>query len=212
LANDPDHPVTGAAYSGPEEDLCLAFANTRYWRGRPTPVETLLGWNDLLAWLGANAGVPANLLAAAQNGSAVHPAEAQALLAAAWELRESFYHLFSMVADGAAVSGPELAALNRGLAATAPRDRLIRGDGGLGWAADSSAITLPILLAPVLWSAGDLLAHLAERRIRRCANDECLWLFLDHSKGGTRRWCDMNACGNRAKSKRHYLRTRHARS
>ena len=57
-------------------------------------------------------------------------------------------------------------------------------------------------------SAADLLANAEHRRVRRCANDECLWLFLDHSKGGTRRWCDMNACGNRAKSKRHYLRSK----
>ena len=42
------------------------------------------------------------------------------------------------------------------------------------------------------------------RRIRRCANDQCLWLFIDTSKGGTRRWCDMSACGNRAKARRHY--------
>jgi predicted RNA-binding Zn ribbon-like protein len=44
------------------------------------------------------------------------------------------------------------------------------------------------------------------RRVRRCANEKCLWLFVDESKNGTRRWCDMTACGNRAKARRHYLK------
>jgi predicted RNA-binding Zn ribbon-like protein len=42
--------------------------------------------------------------------------------------------------------------------------------------------------------------------VRECANDKCLWLFLDDSKNGTRRWCSMSACGNRAKAHRHYAR------
>jgi predicted RNA-binding Zn ribbon-like protein len=44
--------------------------------------------------------------------------------------------------------------------------------------------------------------------VRRCASDACLWLFIDESKAGTRRWCDMSSCGNRAKSRRHYLKSK----
>jgi len=35
-------------------DLCLAFANTRYWRGQAEPTETLNAAEDLAAWLGGN--------------------------------------------------------------------------------------------------------------------------------------------------------------
>ncbi|MFI4995137.1 MAG: CGNR zinc finger domain-containing protein [Hyphomicrobiales bacterium] len=42
--------------------------------------------------------------------------------------------------------------------------------------------------------------------MRRCANEKCLWMFVDESKSGTRRWCQMSACGNRAKARRHYSR------
>jgi predicted RNA-binding Zn ribbon-like protein len=59
----------------------------------------------------------------------------------------------------------------------------------------------------MMWSAADLLTR-ADRRVRRCANEACLWLFIDESKAGTRRWCDMSSCGNRAKSRRHYLKTK----
>jgi predicted RNA-binding Zn ribbon-like protein len=45
-------------------------------------------------------------------------------------------------------------------------------------------------------------------RIRRCAGPACVLLFLDVSKSGRRRWCDMAVCGNRAKVAAHHARTR----
>jgi predicted RNA-binding Zn ribbon-like protein len=41
------------------------------------------------------------------------------------------------------------------------------------------------------------------KRLRVCANDECRWVFNDHSPAGRRKWCDMSSCGNRAKAARH---------
>ncbi|MEO7208325.1 MAG: CGNR zinc finger domain-containing protein [Steroidobacteraceae bacterium] len=40
-------------------------------------------------------------------------------------------------------------------------------------------------------------------RLRECASDMCGWLFLDLSKNGSRRWCDMKGCGNREKLRRY---------
>ena len=45
-------------------------------------------------------------------------------------------------------------------------------------------------------------------RVRRCAGPTCALLFLDVSKSGRRRWCDMAVCGNRAKVAAHHARTR----
>jgi predicted RNA-binding Zn ribbon-like protein len=36
-------------------------------------------------------------------------------------------------------------------------------------------------------------------RIRRCDADDCRTVFHDESRTGTRRWCSMQRCGNRAK-------------
>ncbi|WP_156725085.1 CGNR zinc finger domain-containing protein [Streptomyces apocyni] len=47
----------------------------------------------------------------------------------------------------------------------------------------------------------------APDRIRKCAHDACVLHFFDTSRNGTRRWCSMAACGNRAKASRHYART-----
>ena len=45
-------------------------------------------------------------------------------------------------------------------------------------------------------------------RVKECDNETCRWLFVDMSKNRSRRWCDMKDCGNRAKARRHYRRTR----
>jgi predicted RNA-binding Zn ribbon-like protein len=196
------------ALAAPAEDLCLAFTNTRYWRGKDEPTETLSGYGDLLAWLEKNSGSAPALLSRAKHWAVGHATLADKATAEAVALRESIYRLFTSVAAGEKVADRELAELNRVLAEAPPRERLIRGEAGFGWAAGADAPGLPALLAPILWSAADLLTHAGDRRVRRCANDECLWLFMDHSKGGTRRWCEMNSCGNRAKAKRHYLRSK----
>jgi predicted RNA-binding Zn ribbon-like protein len=43
-------------------------------------------------------------------------------------------------------------------------------------------------------------------RIRRCAADDCGLVFYDESRAGTRRWCSMQKCGNRAKVRAHRAR------
>lgn len=45
-------------------------------------------------------------------------------------------------------------------------------------------------------------------RLRRCDDDGCGWLFLDRSKNGSRRWCSSADCGNRARGRRHYQKSR----
>ena len=53
----------------------------------------------------------------------------------------------------------------------------------------------------------DLLAS-APGRIRRCDHPDCILWFVDTSARGTRRWCSMAGCGNRAKAARHHARSR----
>lgn len=42
---------------------------------------------------------------------------------------------------------------------------------------------------------------LPRQRLHACPR--CGWLFLDTSRGGRRRWCSMQTCGNREKASRH---------
>jgi len=62
-------------------DLCLDFANTRYWRGQDTPTETLNTPADLAAW--TRAPKPPS----------------QKEFERALELRETLHRLFDAVAQ-----------------------------------------------------------------------------------------------------------------
>jgi len=38
-------------------------------------------------------------------------------------------------------------------------------------------------------------------RVKVCAAPDCRWAFVDTSRNGSRRWCDMANCGNRSKTR-----------
>jgi len=56
----------------------------------------------------------------------------------------------------------------------------------------------------VLWNAAQILT--SDALIRTCANVTCGWVFIDTSRRGNRRWCDMAHCGARDKALRYYNR------
>ena len=62
------------------------------------------------------------------------------------------------------------------------------------------------LMIPIVESAADSLVLDELDRVRRCADPRCPRVFLDTSRNGARRWCDMGTCGNRAKAARHRAR------
>ena len=131
------------------------------------------------------------------------------MLARALALREALYRLFLAQAERREPHADDLALLGGFLAEAAPRVALARIDGGYAWrigggAGAGAGATLAGLLSPVLWSATDLLGSARLAKVKRCANDACQWLFIDDSKNGSRRWCSMSSCGNRAKAYRHY--------
>jgi predicted RNA-binding Zn ribbon-like protein len=44
-------------------------------------------------------------------------------------------------------------------------------------------------------------------RLKTCANGRCGWAFYDRSKNRSGRWCSMDVCGNRAKTRTYRRRT-----
>lgn len=176
-------------------DLCLEFVNTRYWRGQESPTETLNSAEDLGAWAAANVAKEARPLARREFERAI-------------AAREAIHRVFDATARGKTPAAADLEMLNELLAAAPARTTLRRERNGFSWDVDMRGSTALAQLAPVLWSAGDLLTGARLDKVRRCANPECGWLFLDDSRAGRRRWCSMSACGNRAKARRHYHRSR----
>ncbi len=187
--------------------LCLDFANTLGDRPVAQPhEEDLHTYADLVAW-GETAGLLAGDEAAALlREAARRPADADATFARAIALREAIYRLFSAIAADTEPPVRDLGAVNAAIAETMARARLVPAGDHFHWEWERDAAGLGDLLRPVAWSAAELLTAEELHRVHECAGHDCGWLFLDMSKNGSRRWCSMGTCGNRAKARRHRAR------
>jgi predicted RNA-binding Zn ribbon-like protein len=190
--------------------LALDFVNTVDPRHGPGRREFLTSYGDLLAWaepLGAD--LP-HELSALRRAAAEDPGRAQLAFDRAMHLREALYRVFAAALARRAVADDDLAVVNALLGDATDHHVLVPAVGGGirdGWA---DAAALDSMLWPVVIDAWDLLTTADIDRVRECPGDgTCGWLFLDTSRSGTRRWCDMRTCGNRAKVRTHYARGHH---
>jgi predicted RNA-binding Zn ribbon-like protein len=200
----PENPLAGLNVIGGR--LCLDFVNTvdthdTYIDDKLLAYDHLVWWALRIGLLDEDGARP--LFAAAE----ADPAAAAGVLAQAVELRESLYRLFAAARADQAAARADVAVLNAALARTLGHLRVVPGEGGFGWGwAPGEA--LERVLWPVVWDAAGLLVDGELRRVGRCSGDDCDWLYLDTSRNHSRRWCDMQTCGNRAKARRHYHRAK----
>lgn len=110
---------------------------------------------------------------------------------------------------GLGASERDLAGLNRVLSQGQNHRGVLPAVRGYGWGWIGSAGDVDRALWPVAWSAALLLTGPDLVRLKCC--DGCGRLFFDGSRNRSRRWCDMQGCGNRAKVARHRV-GRRARS
>jgi predicted RNA-binding Zn ribbon-like protein len=191
--------------------LCLDLINTVGWRGRPREKrgERLVSYQELLHWE-AHAGVlGGSELRRLSAEARRNPDEAARVLAATVELREAVARLLD---PASRARRDDLALLNSVIERAPARTTLVAvPEGGYRWS-DERAPLLQRPLWQLAWDAADLLTSERRERVRSCGDPECGWMFLDVSRGKTRRWCSMEDCGNRAKARRHYARARRARA
>jgi predicted RNA-binding Zn ribbon-like protein len=58
------------------------------------------------------------------------------------------------------------------------------------------------LLAAAIWAQHTGIWE----RLKACANEDCRWIFYDHSKNRSGNWCVMEICGSRAKMRAYRQR------
>lgn len=120
-------------------------------------------------------------------------------LARARELREVVYRLAhprtrsvpapaDVAVLNAAAAVPDLVPTLRTAEAAAARTTPIGGS------------PIEATLSTLARDAIDLLSGPLRDRIRECSASDCALLFVDASRPGRRRWCSMEACGNRSKT------------
>ena len=187
----------------------LDFLNTVGSHRLVTPREDLQTPEDLVSWGLQSGWLDADRAQAMLVEIQLRPGDARAALARVRAFRESLYRVFLATCEDTQPAPEALEPLEREVRRAWSERRLVRGnDGALRWAGPESA-RLDAVLPPLALAAVELLT--GPRRPRLCeatALDGCGWLFLDVSRNGRRRWCEMKSCGNKYKARRHAARAR----
>lgn len=171
-------------------NVALDFVNTVGNR-LAEPSEYLCGVGELRRWL-ALAGL----------AGAGSPKLSKRDVIRLRALREELYRALVALAQRARPDGL-VAVLNRRLPSLLASRSLRRSGGRYDWVWTPASGTRRID-GQILLGAADLVITGEYRRVHRCEDDSCGWLFVDRSHAAKRRWCSMQDCGNRAKARRHY--------
>lgn len=188
--------------------LALDFVNTVDNRPTEARAELLSSYERLLSWLRQVRLISSADEAAMVKRAAIHKSSADEALLKALRLREFLFSIFTAIADGEDLPHSALRKLTKLSRKTMNRFQLAQTERGLEWIFQAEPDSFDWMLWPIAYSGLTLLESSNIDRIRRCASDRCDWLFLDMSKRGNKRWCDMTVCGNRAKARRHYERSK----
>ena len=189
-------------------ELAFDFTNTSSGRGWPTHVEHLRSAQDVVAWAGhAKVMSPADA-EWLRAEVAMKETLAQRLLKRASDLREVIYTIGVEVAAGRPVPQTQIDCLAREHAACLACAKLASDRGRYVWSWTPREAAVEAVLGPIALSALTTLTQADLSRIKQCQGEKCGWLFFDATKNKSRRWCEMEICGNRAKQKRLGARRR----
>jgi predicted RNA-binding Zn ribbon-like protein len=184
--------------------LCLDFANTIHDYAGPDPQEELNRFDDLVNWSQLARIINANDARRFLRAAGKNPVAAKRTLRQAKELRSALYAIFRAVTQKQGINKKEFD-LVLGFLSEAVKHLTIGHDRGavysLSW---NKGLGSELILYEVVQSAAGLLATVSDQRLRQCSGKQCTWLFIDSSKNGSRRWCEMQRCGSREKSRRYY--------
>ncbi len=135
----------------------------------------------------------------AVNGLAVDSCTS-AQLELARELRESIHAAATAAAVQDALPASAVQVIND--CSTAGRAAaILTPEGNRRWRL-SSASCVEDALSVIAADAVSIIAGERDGRLALCASPTCQAAFFDTSQSRTRRWCDMNTCGNRQKKAR----------
>lgn len=165
--------------------LATSFTGTLSER-HGAPVERIPTPRRLVDWLTVS-GLAVDSCTAAQ-------------LDLARELRESIHAAATATALGNALPAAAVRVINdrsaQGRAAA-----ILTPEGARQWRL-SSPSRVEDALGVIAADAIDIIAGERDGKLALCASPTCRAAFFDTSQSRTRKWCDMNTCGNRQKKAR----------
>jgi predicted RNA-binding Zn ribbon-like protein len=183
-------------------DLAVDFVNTVTARDT-TPSDWVDDYGALLRWAALTGAFAKKDLVRLEALAEREPAQAAAALRRARALREVLCTVLYALIDGKAPTAEALAVLDEARGTSAKAAKLVHAGGRLApqWTVERSGLDL--IAHVVTARALALLAAPQLERLRLCDGHDCGWVFIDTSKNGKRRWCDMATCGNTAKARRY---------
>jgi predicted RNA-binding Zn ribbon-like protein len=184
--------------------LVFNFINTVNTRKPAPDFEYLKTFEDFLAWSVKVGSLRGQRLQTLREQASVRSEIASAALRDVIDTRENLYQLFSAIAAGKTPDATVVNALNERLSLTFQKINMRFGAVGAEVHFNKDEISLDEPLNSIIKSAYDILTGADFRRIKECPR--CGWIFLDTSKNGKRKWCDMNVCGSREKALGYYYR------
>ena len=187
--------------------LALDFANTLDYRYDPDRrIDLLPSYERFLVFTRQSKVITAAQMRRLLDG--LSEFDSQRVLKEVIELREALYFLILSAVHGRSPGESHLRALNKFLSEVRSVDevawhqrRFVRSSRDVTERPDGP-LRQVIEAAVVLITSSDIY------NVRECSEKTCRWFFLDRSRNHSRRWCDMQLCGNRSKAKRFYARTR----
>ncbi len=188
------------------ERLCLDLVNSANWLGNTAVDEAFSTPIDVVDW-----AERARILAPAaarrwRTRFGRDPDSAGTLVADVCACRQALRLLFDAAIRNAKPPSRARSLINACLR-RGDAGRLVARGAGLGFEPLGNALG-PWLLQRLATSAADLMLSADRNSLECCPGIRCGWFFLDRTRGRTRRWCQMETCGNRAKARRHYQRER----
>ncbi len=181
------------------ERLWLDFVNTDD-PASGAPVEPLRDVEDLIVFLEEMGVFDEERAAGFRRRAREQPSGA---MAAFLDARRTRTALRALAEHGPGAADDALGEINRILGRSAGTRRLdAHADGTFSRTFVPVGDAFAGLVIPIIESAADTLVAGELGRVRRCGNPRCARVFLDDTRNGRRRWCEMSTCGNRAKAAR----------
>ena len=187
------------------DNLCLDFLNTQIVNdGKPK--DLLNDFEDLVEWTEA-----VKLIEPAQSEGLIHDwarqSETKRFFAEVKEFRRALREMVEAITKTKAVKPSTIKMINAILNHGYGYHELVKTESGFEKRFRTNFDIPRQLLIPIAESAADLISG-NSKNIRKCESPTCILYFYDITKNHGRRWCSMNACGNRAKAAAFYKRTR----
>ena len=186
-------------------NLVLDFANTAEFHASNQPDEHLNSYADLLSWSKSAGLLTYHEGMALLERSNKEPEAGLHVLEKVLDFRELIYRIFSTIASDERPSQVDLTIFNKTLIQALKNSQIVNDEHGYSWSWQNMEASLESIMWPIARETANLLTSQEINRIGECADDRgCGYLFIDTSRNHSRRWCSMEACGNRAKAQRHY--------